>query len=499
MIYAFINSFIVFFFQSLLIKQLSYKLQNDQIVPAFVMSAIFFGFFVGAITFKKFWFKKTSILYFNFLVSILGLMLVLYVQFIYIGIEKIIYMYKISHGIRMDDLSYAIIAHGSVIITLIFLISFFSIREFLLIQKFFMKNQNSILVAMTYFGSLAASLFYIFLVYKNELEILASVCVAILGILMNIVYIVKLKMYPQIFRKFQFYLALLVSIFVIVFSAKNASLFKFFENRLKFEYLHLITVDKKIDFQYSSYISDIQKIELLTMNSKNAGKVLYLDGSFQLDTTAEKLYHQPFASFAKTIVGKKFEHSEFLILGGGDGFLAAHLFNEFENPKISLVDIDPKVIEIGKKVFNKLNENSLEKVDKIFIDDAFLYLRKSSKKVDGIFLDFPDPHSISIFKLYSSNIYKLAKKNLTEHGFIILDFSSKLNEDYVFNSILSAGFGRVIRFGKGHSFIYADQEEVPFKFDHTIPEWDIQSYRFKSSLDLNKTHSILKPSLRNKL
>jgi probable spermidine synthase len=75
---------------------------------------------------------------------------------------------------------------------------------------------------------------------------------------------------------------------------------------------------------------------------------------------------------------------------------------------VTLVDLDPKVVEIAKTEKNllALNEKSLlnPKV-KIFTEDAFQFIINTKEKFDFIIADFPDPRDTFIAKLYSREFY----------------------------------------------------------------------------------------------
>jgi spermidine synthase len=76
--------------------------------------------------------------------------------------------------------------------------------------------------------------------------------------------------------------------------------------------------------------------------------------------------------------------------------------------KITLVELDPKMIEISKiqKDLVKLNKNSLNnKKVEIIITDAFKFIEKTKNKYDFIIADFPDPRDVHTSKLYSKEFY----------------------------------------------------------------------------------------------
>ncbi len=87
----------------------------------------------------------------------------------------------------------------------------------------------------------------------------------------------------------------------------------------------------------------------------------------------------------KKVSGSKYQVSRVLILGLGGGSLAKITRNLFPDAQITGVDIDPIMIDLGKK-YLKLGEYDIDLV----IDDAFEFLiknQKSKTKYDLICID----------------------------------------------------------------------------------------------------------------
>ena len=76
-------------------------------------------------------------------------------------------------------------------------------------------------------------------------------------------------------------------------------------------------------------------------------------------------------------------------------------------------------------MLKKINRSSLSdpKVT-VHNEDAFLWLRKNTELFDAVVIDFPDPSSFSIGKLYSSVFYRLLKNSLKENGVVVVQSTS---------------------------------------------------------------------------
>mgnify|MGYP001568130972 FL=1 len=87
-------------------------------------------------------------------------------------------------------------------------------------------------------------------------------------------------------------------------------------------------------------------------------------------------------STLKQIRNKNEEIRDILILGLGGGTLAKLLRKKYPNAKITGVEIDPIMIELGKKYLD-LDKYNID----IKIQDAFKFLEKNTKKYDLIIVD----------------------------------------------------------------------------------------------------------------
>lgn len=107
-----------------------------------------------------------------------------------------------------------------------------------------------------------------------------------------------------------------------------------------------------------------------------------------------------------------------LILGCGAGSIPAIIYNELNlNPEIDAVEIDVKVIELGKKYFG------LDQYPKmnIIIDDAEKFIRTTEKKYDLILVDlFKGINVPSSF--LEQHFFDQLKSILKNNGEMLLNF-----------------------------------------------------------------------------
>lgn len=171
--------------------------------------------------------------------------------------------------------------------------------------------------------------------------------------------------------------------------------------------------------QIYSEKSKFQKIEVL--ENKTFGKILRLGGCFQISELDESLYHKSLVQPAMS--SHKFPR-EVLIIGGGDGCSLREVLKYNSVDKITLVEIDKRVVEISRRFFSRLNKYSLEdKKVEVFLEDGNDFLLKNTNLFDIIILDLTDPDKLSK-KLYSKEFYKLVSRRLKRGGIISLHAES---------------------------------------------------------------------------
>jgi spermidine synthase len=151
---------------------------------------------------------------------------------------------------------------------------------------------------------------------------------------------------------------------------------------------------------------------------------LFLDGNIQFSSIDEYRYHEALVHPAMALAAKR---ENILILGGGDGLAARELLKYGEVKDITLVDLDPQVVEFCRTnpLIKQLNEGSLEhqKV-RVINEDAYKYLEKTQKLFDVIIIDLPDPNNESLNKLYTNLFYRLVFKRLNKGGMVAIQSTS---------------------------------------------------------------------------
>ena len=166
------------------------------------------------------------------------------------------------------------------------------------------------------------------------------------------------------------------------------------------------------------------KYQKITVTSSNNQHILYLNNSMQLNTMDEWLYHEPLVHAPMLLTsGRK----NVLILGGGDGCGIREVLKYPEVESIKIIDLDPDMTDFGANsaIFKELNQNAYHN-EKVMVEnqDAFIALENDSQFYDLIIIDFPDPRSIELSRLYTLELYSFCKKRLRMGGIIITQATS---------------------------------------------------------------------------
>ncbi len=182
------------------------------------------------------------------------------------------------------------------------------------------------------------------------------------------------------------------------------------------EKLHIgLNQEIKIKNRLINKKSSFQKIEIF--DTLTYGRVLALDGVIQVTEKDEYAYSEMLVHPAMQALSKKVK--KILIIGGGDGAVAEEVLKYNNIISIDLVDIDKEVVDLSKKYFKKINNNSLiSKKLNLFYEDAFKFIDKNQNSYDIIIADRPDPIGAGK-SLYKSNFYKKIKNIMSESSIAV--------------------------------------------------------------------------------
>ncbi len=210
---------------------------------------------------------------------------------------------------------------------------------------------------------------------------------------------------------------------------------------------------------------------------------LYIDGHLQFSSKDEAIYHEllvhvPMAAAAS--------HQRVLILGGGDGLALREVLRFGDVRSVTLVDIDPAMIRLssehpemillnraafhdarvharvgkgigpGETTVIKCRTKRHPLIDRteyklaevrVFTVDADLFVSDVTDKYDVVIIDFPDPRTVELAKLYSVEFYRALAQRLAPGATVAIQSTDPNRAARAFSCIgrthEAAGFRRL--------------------------------------------------------
>jgi spermidine synthase len=158
-----------------------------------------------------------------------------------------------------------------------------------------------------------------------------------------------------------------------------------------------------------------------------AGFQLFLNGNLQFSSTDEYRYHEALVHPAMLVAGNP---RRVLILGGGDGLALREVLRYPSVERVTLVDLDPEMTKLSSRfpLLAELNKRAFDDPRvQVVNQDAFIWIEDTTEApYDAAIVDFPDPNSFSLGKLYTTRFYRLLRSRLTENAGISVQATSPM-------------------------------------------------------------------------
>ncbi|WP_336320196.1 polyamine aminopropyltransferase [Streptomyces lavendofoliae] len=149
---------------------------------------------------------------------------------------------------------------------------------------------------------------------------------------------------------------------------------------------------------------------------------LFLNGDLQFSSVDEYRYHE--ALVHPALAGKR---SSVLILGGGDALALREVLRYDDVDTVTLVDLDPAMTRLARTFTPLLDLNHRALADPrvtVVHADAFTWLRDAGRRYDAVLIDFPDPDTAALAKLYSVEFYHLLGRVLAPDSRVMVQGGS---------------------------------------------------------------------------
>jgi spermidine synthase len=163
---------------------------------------------------------------------------------------------------------------------------------------------------------------------------------------------------------------------------------------------------------------------------------LFLNGNLQFSSADEYRYHEALVHPAMAQASRSLGHvpRRALILGGGDGLAARELLRYEGIEEITMVDLDPVMTDLASKfpLLKEQNGGALSS-PKLHLHnaDAMQWLEEHARardprRWDVAIVDFPDPSSFAVGKLYTTHFYRLLRAALAPRAVAVVQSTSPL-------------------------------------------------------------------------
>ncbi|MBD8067366.1 polyamine aminopropyltransferase [Bacillus sp. PS06] len=191
----------------------------------------------------------------------------------------------------------------------------------------------------------------------------------------------------------------------------------FFGEEMAFRFEQKLYRDPIVYSEQTSY-------QQMIITKEQGDMRLFLDGQLQFSSSDEYRYHETLVHPPVMLAKEK---SKILLLGGGDGLAIRELRKYREIESITVVDLDPKMIELASTYHDllKLNDHAFEDSRvQVINEDAFHYLKNNPGLFDVIIVDLPDPNNETLNKLYTLEFYQLIRNHLSPGGSVMVQATS---------------------------------------------------------------------------
>jgi len=166
----------------------------------------------------------------------------------------------------------------------------------------------------------------------------------------------------------------------------------------------------------------------IVITKGQGGFQLYLNGNLQFNSTDEYRYHE--ALVHPALLAAK-SPRRVLVLGGGDGLAVREILRHQSVESVTLVDLDPDMTSLSERFgpLAELNGQSLKDPRvRVINNDAFLWVQEPGQGADfdAAIVDFPDPGTFSVGKLYTTRFFRLLKQRIAPGGAVAVQCTSPL-------------------------------------------------------------------------
>jgi spermidine synthase len=153
---------------------------------------------------------------------------------------------------------------------------------------------------------------------------------------------------------------------------------------------------------------------------------LFLNGHLQFSSRDEYRYHE---ALVHPAMASHVAPRRVLVLGGGDGLAVREVVKYPAVEQVTLVDLDAEMTRLfaDNPLLTGVNDGALRNPRvRVVNADAFVWLTETRETFDVVIVDFPDPHSFSLGKLYSRSFYRVLRARLAPGAIMAVQATSPM-------------------------------------------------------------------------
>jgi spermidine synthase len=173
--------------------------------------------------------------------------------------------------------------------------------------------------------------------------------------------------------------------------------------------------------------SETTPYQRIVVTSGKGGRFhLFLNGNLQFSSADEYRYHEALVHPAMVAAGAP---RRVLVLGGGDGLALREVLAHRAVEHVTLVDLDPAMTRLAAELppLRSLNRAAMDDPRVEVVNrDAFVWLDGAPGGWDAVIVDFPDPNSFALSKLYTTRFYRLLRGALAPGAAVSVQATSPL-------------------------------------------------------------------------
>ncbi len=206
----------------------------------------------------------------------------------------------------------------------------------------------------------------------------------------------------------KFFLYLLLSIFIAVFSANSIKWLQKISETLQWHPYEVV-------YYASSPYGNISVTKSAdTFNVYENGALLF--------TTQDEVFNE---NFSHLVMLQHSAPKNVLLLGNGIGGILRQILKH--NPQsLTYLQLDSEILRASKKFLPQKEKNILSDPRlKIIHEDAGFFIKRTKERFDLIIINMPDPVTLSINRFYTKEFYEIARSHLKKGGILATRISSK--------------------------------------------------------------------------